>query len=174
MVRILLKGRCFSSVRSATLMFLILACRMKLCKYPVPRLKYSCRCKKCSYEFSSGKKIIKNPESTSLSSKKQRSLSKRRESDDADGSLPKTPTREERQEISSFSLEEESKSIPARRTLFEQGIEQKEGSRLRNDPFEDYEEEKKEAVRNYESHSSETDSDQEGESRSLRGRQRRR
>ena len=100
-------------------------------------------------------------------------MGKRRESDDADGSMPKTPTREERQEISAFSLEEETKSSPAKRTLFEHGIEAKEKNLLRNELYQEYEEEKKAVVRNDDSQSSETDSDQEGSPSGLRRKGRR-
>ena len=148
---------------------------MRSCKYKIHTLIVfeTCRCKKCSYEFSSGKKPDKSAEEGSLSSKKRSSLGKRRESDDADGSMPKTPTREERQEISAFSLEEETKSSPAKRTLFEHGIEAKEKNLLRNELYQEYEEEKKAVVRNDDSQSSETDSDQEGSPSGLRRKGRR-
>ena len=87
--------------------------------------------------------------------------------------MPKTPTREERQEISAFSLGEETKTSPTKRTLFEHGIEEKEKNRLRSELYQEYEEEKKAVVRNDDSQSSETDSDQEGSPSGLRRKARR-
>jgi len=49
-------------------------------------------------------------------------------------------------------------------------MEQKERDRLRDDLYQDYEEEKKVAVRNDDSESSGTDSDQEGDPSGLRRR----
>ena len=76
------------------------------------------RCKKCAFEFSSGKK--KDAKKSKPSAKTPTilpgtKLAERRESDDAGGSMPKTPSTDQLQEVSAFA--EEVKD-------FEQGIEE--------------------------------------------------
>lgn len=92
-------------------------------------------CKKCSYELSSGKKKDKKAETQSQTSsnklvsgekqsfkKSEKRLSERRESDDAGGSMPKTPSEDKlsNPEISSFDpdLEDENEEGKVARTLF--------------------------------------------------------
>lgn len=94
-----------------------------------------CRCKKCSFEFSSGKKKEKKaaqPKSGDKRSswaKSEKKILGRRESDDAGGSMPKTTSEEKlaspEEGISAFDavdLDEDAMESGVVRTLFQENI----------------------------------------------------